>query len=107
MQPVILLCDEPFSGLDPISARRIETLLVGINRQLGMTLLVVSHSIASTMRIADHVLLLLEGGAIEGSPHALRASVDPRIAAFLSEEVDDVDEAPPTARSAAPAQAAP
>ena len=37
-EPVILLCDEPFSGLDPISARRIEALLVGINERRGMTL---------------------------------------------------------------------
>ena len=40
MKPVILLCDEPFSGLDPISVRRIEALLVEINRALRMTMLV-------------------------------------------------------------------
>jgi phospholipid/cholesterol/gamma-HCH transport system ATP-binding protein len=89
LRPVILLCDEPFSGLDPISARRIEALLVGINRELGITIVLVSHHIASTMRTADRVLVLLPDGAVSGSPAELRRSTDPRIVAFLSEEVDE------------------
>ena len=89
LRPVILLCDEPFSGLDPISARRIEALLVGINRKLGITIILVSHHIASTMRIADRVLVLLPDGAVSGSPAELQRSTDPRIVAFLSEEVDE------------------
>jgi phospholipid/cholesterol/gamma-HCH transport system ATP-binding protein len=87
-EPVILLCDEPFSGLDPISARRIESLLVGINRQRGVTLIVVSHSIPSTMRMADHVVVLLADGVVEGSPAELQGSSDPRIIAFLSDGED-------------------
>lgn len=87
-EPVILLCDEPFSGLDPISARRIEALLVDFNRQRGVTLIVVSHSIPSTMRMADHVVVLLPDGAIEGSPDELQRSTDPRIVAFLSDGED-------------------
>ena len=89
MDPVILLCDEPFSGLDPISSKRIEILLVGINRRSKMTVLMVSHNIASTMRIADQVILLLPGGAVSGSPQQLGASTDPRIASFLTEDVDE------------------
>ncbi len=58
-KPEILLCDEPFSGLDPISVKRIEALLRRINRQLQITMLVSSHHIPSTMRMADQVLLLL------------------------------------------------
>jgi phospholipid/cholesterol/gamma-HCH transport system ATP-binding protein len=89
LRPVILLCDEPFSGLDPISARRIETLLARINRDLGVTIIVVSHHIASTMRLADRVLALLPDGAVSGSPTELRMSTDPRLVAFLNEEVDE------------------
>jgi phospholipid/cholesterol/gamma-HCH transport system ATP-binding protein len=88
MNPVILLCDEPFSGLDPISSRRIEALLVGINRQFGVTMVVVSHHIGSTMRMAEHVLVLLPDGAVEGSPADLQRSTDPRIRTFLQEETD-------------------
>jgi phospholipid/cholesterol/gamma-HCH transport system ATP-binding protein len=95
LQPVILLCDEPFSGLDPISARRIEHLLVRSNRDLGITLILVSHNIASTMRIADHVVVLLPSGAVEGSAADLARSTDPRIASFLSEDVDAPDDVEP------------
>jgi phospholipid/cholesterol/gamma-HCH transport system ATP-binding protein len=84
-KPVILLCDEPFSGLDPVSVRLIEGLLARINHILGSTMLVVSHHIASTMRLADHVLLLLPDGPVEGSPAELRQSADPRVVAFLDE----------------------
>jgi phospholipid/cholesterol/gamma-HCH transport system ATP-binding protein len=87
-EPVILLCDEPFSGLDPISARRIEALLVDINQRRGVTLIVVSHSIPSTMRMADHVVVLLPDGPVEGTPAELQASSDPRIVAFLSDGED-------------------
>jgi len=87
-KPVILLCDEPFSGLDPISARRIETLLCEINQRSGMTMVVVSHHVASTMRMAAHVLVLLPDGAFEGSPDTLRQSTDPRIVSFLHEDID-------------------
>jgi phospholipid/cholesterol/gamma-HCH transport system ATP-binding protein len=93
-EPVILLCDEPFSGLDPISARRIEALLVDINRRRGVTLIVVSHSIPSTMRMADHVVVLLPDGPVQGSPAELRASTDPRIIAFLSDGEDPSVAAP-------------
>jgi phospholipid/cholesterol/gamma-HCH transport system ATP-binding protein len=87
--PVILLCDEPFSGLDPISTRRIESLLDGINEKYGMTIVAVSHHIASTMRMAERVLVLLPGGAVVGSPHDLRQSRDPRVASFLQEDIDE------------------
>lgn len=89
MQPAILLCDEPFSGLDPISAARIERLLLGINREHGITVILVSHSIASTLRMADHVLVLLPDGPVEGSPAALAKAADPRVQAFLGGEVDE------------------
>jgi len=86
MKPVILLCDEPFSGLDPLSVKLIEALLVHVNRQLQGTMIIVSHHIASTMRIADHVVLLLPDGPVEGSPAELRRTTDPRIAGFLDED---------------------
>src|SRR5690606_30461045 len=88
MRPRILLCDEPFSGLDPVSARRIEVLLGSINARFGMTVVVVSHDIPSTMRMAAQVLVLLPGGAVQGSPDELERSPDPRIAAFLHPDVE-------------------
>jgi len=84
-QPRILLCDEPFSGLDPISVRRIEELLVDLNREHGMTILVVSHHIPSTMRMADHVLLFLGDRHVSGTPDEMRARPETEIAAFFEE----------------------
>lgn len=91
-KPAILLCDEPFSGLDPLSTKRIERLLVRMNRQSGITMLVVSHHIPSTMRMADRVLLLLPGEPVEGSPEELRQSSDPRVASFLNEDFEEAEE---------------
>jgi phospholipid/cholesterol/gamma-HCH transport system ATP-binding protein len=86
MKPVILLCDEPFSGLDPISQRRVEDLLLRVNRDHQITMIVVSHHMPSTVRMADHVVLLLPGRAVEGAPRALLDSDDPLVRAFMREE---------------------
>ena len=87
-QPEILLVDEPFSGLDPISVKRIEALLDSINQQLHITMLVSSHHIPSTLRMADHVVLLVDGQAFAGAPAVLQRHTDPRVAGFFNEEKD-------------------
>ena len=106
MKPLILLCDEPFSGLDPISARRIEGLLVQINQQSRITIILVSHHIASTMRIAARVLVLLPNSWVEGSPEELQNNTDPRVAAFLSEQGDDLPGMPENEVETMPGQPA-
>lgn len=89
LDPRILLCDEPFSGLDPLSVKRIEVLLARLNRRRGMTVIVVSHHIASTVRLADRVLLLLPGRVVEGSPAELRDHPDRSISGFFDEDLDE------------------
>ena len=86
--PEIVLCDEPFSGLDPINVRRIEKLFTTLNRQLGLTLLITSHHIPSSLRMADQIVFLLEGAAISGAPKDLRHHADQRIAGFFAAELD-------------------
>jgi phospholipid/cholesterol/gamma-HCH transport system ATP-binding protein len=88
-KPVILMCDEPFSGLDPITSKRIELLLLRVNKEYGITMIVVSHDAASTLRIADHVVVLLPGGAVQGAPEELVKSADPRVSNLLSTDVDE------------------
>ena len=83
-RPVILLVDEPFSGLDPISTRRIEGVLLDVNAKFGMTMLVVSHDVPSTMRMADWLVLLLPERAVEGEPRALATGTDAEVSEFLS-----------------------
>jgi phospholipid/cholesterol/gamma-HCH transport system ATP-binding protein len=89
MKPVIVLCDEPFSGLDPITSKRIELLLQRISREHGMTLIIVSHDSASTLRMADHVVIMLPGQVVAGDPHALLECGDPRVVNLLSGVVDE------------------
>ena len=86
MSPEILLCDEPFSGLDPPNVARIEALLTQLNRERGLTLVVTSHHVASSLRMADQLVLLADGRAISGTPDELASSEDPAIVAFLAAE---------------------
>lgn len=82
-KPEILLCDEPFSGLDPLNVTRIEELLMHLNRDLGLTIVVTSHHMASSLRMADQMILLRDQGCIVGTPETFAASDDERVTEFL------------------------
>jgi len=99
MDPEILLVDEPFSGLDPINVRRIESLLVQLNRHLGLTVIMTSHHIASSLRMADRLVFLVDGRALSGAPADLMASEDPRVVKYLSAASDDYVEQPEPLRA--------
>jgi phospholipid/cholesterol/gamma-HCH transport system ATP-binding protein len=86
MAPEILLCDEPFSGLDPPNVSRIEALLVHLKRDLGLTIVVTSHHMASSLRMAERLVLLQDGRAVIGTPAELAASSDSAIAEFIGED---------------------
>jgi phospholipid/cholesterol/gamma-HCH transport system ATP-binding protein len=92
--PEIVLCDEPFSGLDPINVRRIENLLVELNQRLGLTMLVTSHHLASSLRMADRIIFLVDGRAVSGQTEDLLRSDDPRIVEFLAAESEGPVELP-------------
>jgi phospholipid/cholesterol/gamma-HCH transport system ATP-binding protein len=91
LKPRLLLCDEPFSGLDPATVRRVEALLLAVNRRFGVTMILTSHHVESTLRIADHVVVLAEGRALEGTAGEIRASAEPVVREFFA----DVAEASP------------
>jgi phospholipid/cholesterol/gamma-HCH transport system ATP-binding protein len=86
MEPEIVLCDEPFSGLDPLNVSRIEKLLMELNRELGLTIVVTSHHMASSLRMADQLILLRDGGCITGTPEEMADNPDERIREFLGED---------------------
>jgi phospholipid/cholesterol/gamma-HCH transport system ATP-binding protein len=86
MEPEILLCDEPFSGLDPLNVTRIEELLMQLNRDLGLTVVVTSHHMASSLRMADQMILLRDGGCVTGTPEDLADHADDRVKEFLGED---------------------
>jgi len=101
--PEIVLCDEPFSGLDPINVRRIEALLVDLNRRLGLTMIITSHHLASSLRMADRIVFLVDGRAIAGTPQDLLRSTDQRVVEFLQADSDGPLPAPQIAPAAAAA----
>jgi len=88
MDPEIVLCDEPFSGLDPLNVRRIEALLVDLSRRAGLTLVMTSHHLASSLRMADRIVFLVDGRAVSGTPQELLRSEDRRIVDFLAAETE-------------------
>jgi phospholipid/cholesterol/gamma-HCH transport system ATP-binding protein len=85
-EPEILLCDEPFSGLDPIAVRLIESLLEEVNERWGITMIVTSHHIPTTLRMADHVVFLLDGKALEAAPDMVRTSASESVRDFIAAE---------------------
>ncbi len=69
MDPPLLFCDEPGAGLDPISLKSLDTLIINLKELLGITIIMVTHEVASIMRIANKIIFLENGVvAFEGSP---------------------------------------
>lgn len=68
MDPPLLFCDEPGAGLDPISLASLDELIINLRKQLGISVLMVTHEVTSIMRIADRIVYLENGVvAFEGS----------------------------------------
>jgi phospholipid/cholesterol/gamma-HCH transport system ATP-binding protein len=83
--------DEPSAGLDPIVAAEMDELILFLKRMFNMTLLVVTHELASAFRIADRIAMLYEGSLIAVDENeAFRASTDPRVRQFLDRVPDPV-----------------
>jgi phospholipid/cholesterol/gamma-HCH transport system ATP-binding protein len=83
--PEVVLFDEPTTGLDPVSARRIDRLIRELAASLGMTAIVVSHDLESTFGIADRIALLYQGVVhVIATPAELRASSDPVVQQFIT-----------------------
>jgi phospholipid/cholesterol/gamma-HCH transport system ATP-binding protein len=89
MDPEVLIYDEPFVGLDPVSMGIIVRLIRRLNDALGITSIVVSHDVAEVGSIADYSYLLAGGRVVaQGTTAELAASADPSVRQFMQGSSD-------------------
>ena len=89
LDPELIMYDEPFAGLDPISMGVAARLIRDMNDTLGVTSILVSHDVAETFHIADHVVFIANGRiAAQGTPDEMRASADPLVQQFVTAAPD-------------------
>lgn len=89
LDPELIMYDEPFAGLDPISLGTAARLIRQLNDTLGLTSVIVSHDLDETFHIADQVIVLANGKiAAQGTPDEVRHSTDPLVKQFVSAAPD-------------------
>ena len=89
LDPELIMYDEPFAGLDPISLGTAARLIRQLNDTLGLTSVIVSHDLDETFHIADQVIVLANGKiAAQGTPDEVRNSTDPLVKQFVTAAPD-------------------
>jgi phospholipid/cholesterol/gamma-HCH transport system ATP-binding protein len=89
LDPMLIMYDEPFTGLDPISMGVISNLIRRLNDTLGATSIVVTHDVQETLRIVDYVYFMSEGVVVaKGTPDEIRNSETPFVHQFVWGEMD-------------------
>ncbi len=97
LDPEILLFDEPSAGLDPIVAAGIDELVMQFRKVFHMTIVVVTHELASAFLIADRICMLYRGKMIAvGTKEEIESSQHPRVRQFLDRIPDPVEDAAET-----------
>jgi phospholipid/cholesterol/gamma-HCH transport system ATP-binding protein len=93
MDPEILFFDEPSAGLDPITAAGIDDLILNLKKAYSMSMVVVTHELASAFLIADRIILLDRGEiAAMGPVQEVRDSTHPRVRQFLDRVADSTQD---------------
>jgi phospholipid/cholesterol/gamma-HCH transport system ATP-binding protein len=89
LDPMLIMYDEPFAGLDPISMGVILKLIRQLNDTLGATSLVVTHDVAEALQLVDYVYYMSQGKvAFHGTPDEIRAAQLPSLKQFVYGETD-------------------
>jgi len=89
MDPMLVLYDEPFAGLDPISMSVVGSLIRRLNDALGATSILVTHDVVESMQIVDYLYFVADGRVVgEGTPAQIRASDMPVVHQFVHGETD-------------------
>jgi energy-coupling factor transporter ATPase len=80
MQPEVIVLDEPTSFLDPLSARKIFEVIAGLNRNIGITVVLVEHRLDLTAKYANHIIIMDEGKIVQdGEPREILRSEETRL----------------------------
>ncbi len=89
LDPALLMYDEPFTGLDPISLGVIGQLIRRLNDALGASSVIVTHDIQESLQIVDYIYFISEGRVVaEGAPDEIRHTKDPFVHQFVHAEAD-------------------
>ena len=84
LRPRVILYDEPTTGLDPIRSDVINELILKLQNELKATSIVVTHDLTSAFKVADHMLLMLDGKIVmQGPPSAFKNPENPEVARFM------------------------
>lgn len=93
LDPPILFLDEPFAGLDPITSAGLDHLIMGINQNLGTTMVMVSHELDSIFNLAGRIVMLdksKKGIIAEGNPKTLKETTSiPHVRHFFNREMEE------------------
>jgi phospholipid/cholesterol/gamma-HCH transport system ATP-binding protein len=89
LDPMLILYDEPFAGLDPISLGIIGQLIRRLNDALGASSVMVTHDVHESLAIVDYIYFVSDGRIVaQGTPDEIRASTDPFVHQFVNAEAD-------------------
>ena len=89
LDPMLVMYDEPFAGLDPISLGVVGQLIRKLNDALGVTSVLVTHDIYESLKIVDYIYFVSAGRIVaKGTPDEVRASQDPFVRQFVDGEPD-------------------
>ena len=92
MGPKVVLYDEPTTGLDPIRSDVINELILKLQRELGVTSIVVTHDMNSAFKVSDRIVMLYQGKLqFDGTADTIRRSEDPVVKRFIAGEASDDD----------------
>ena len=89
MDPMLIMYDEPFAGLDPIAMSVVGSLIRRLNDALGATSIIVTHDVVESLQIVDYLYFVAEGRVMgEGTPEQIRATELPVVHQFIHGDID-------------------
>jgi phospholipid/cholesterol/gamma-HCH transport system ATP-binding protein len=89
LDPMLVMYDEPFAGLDPIALAVIGQLIRKLNDALGSTTIIVTHDVVESLQIVDYLYFISDGVIVgEGTPEEIRRSQMPYVRQFVHGEID-------------------